>query len=48
MHFRCNKKFRTDSEIEFHAVKTGHQTFSESTEEIKPLSEEEKMEQMRK
>jgi len=44
----CNKKFRTDSEIEFHAVKTGHQSFSESAEEIKPLSEEERKEQMRK
>lgn len=44
----CNKQFHTDSEIEFHAVKTGHQSFSESTEEIKPLSEEEKKEQMKK
>ncbi|XP_042899566.1 UBX domain-containing protein 1-B isoform X2 [Parasteatoda tepidariorum] len=44
----CNKKFRTDSEIEFHAVKTGHQKFSQSAEEIKPLSEEEKREQVKK
>ncbi|CAL1283829.1 unnamed protein product [Larinioides sclopetarius] len=44
----CNKKFRTDSEVEFHAVKTGHQSFSESSEEIKPLSEEEKKEQIKK
>ncbi|GFU33550.1 UBX domain-containing protein 1 [Nephila pilipes] len=44
----CNKKFRTDSEVEFHAVKTGHQSFSESSEEIKPLSEEEKKEQLKK
>ncbi|KFM62653.1 UBX domain-containing protein 1-A, partial [Stegodyphus mimosarum] len=40
--------FRTDSEIEFHAVKTGHQSFSQSSEEIKPLSEEEKKEQIKK
>ncbi|GIY10036.1 UBX domain-containing protein 1 [Caerostris darwini] len=44
----CNKKFRTDSEVEFHAVKTGHQSFSESSEEIKPLTEEEKKEQLKK
>ncbi|KAF8793649.1 UBX domain-containing protein 1-B [Argiope bruennichi] len=44
----CNKKFRTDSEVEFHAVKTGHQSFSESSEEIKPLTEEEKKEQIKK
>ncbi|GFQ97767.1 UBX domain-containing protein 1 [Trichonephila clavata] len=44
----CNKKFRTDSEVEFHAVKTGHQSFSESSEEVKPLSEEEKKEQLKK
>ncbi|GBL99351.1 UBX domain-containing protein 1-B [Araneus ventricosus] len=44
----CNKKFRTDSEVEFHAVKTGHQSFSESSEEFKPLSEEEKKEQIKK
>jgi len=44
----CNRKFRTDSEIEFHAVKSGHQTFSQCAEEIKPLSEEEKREQVKK
>lgn len=44
----CSKKFQNDSEIEFHAVKTGHSSFSESTEEMKLLSDEEKKEQMRK
>lgn len=34
-------------EVEFHAGKTGHSSFSESTEEKKPLTEEEKQEQMR-
>lgn len=34
--------------VEFHAAKTGHSKFSESTEEKKPLTEEEKKEQMRK
>ncbi|XP_054707941.1 UBX domain-containing protein 1-like [Uloborus diversus] len=44
----CNRKFRTDSEVEFHAVKTGHQSFSESSEEVKPLTEEERREQIKK
>lgn len=44
----CGKKFRTDAEIEFHAVKSGHKSFSESTEEIKPLTEKEKQEQIKK
>uniref|UniRef100_G3MKC6 UBX domain-containing protein n=1 Tax=Amblyomma maculatum TaxID=34609 RepID=G3MKC6_AMBMU len=44
----CGKLFRTPPEVEFHAVKSGHQSFSESVEEIKPLTEEEKQEQARK
>lgn len=38
----CGKKFRTSELVEFHASKTGHDQFSQSTEEIKPLTEEEK------
>jgi len=38
----CGKKFRTQAGAEFHASKTEHADFSESTEEIKPLTEEEK------
>lgn len=38
----CNKVMRGTREAEFHASKSGHQDFSESTEEVKPLSEEEK------
>ncbi|XP_071524590.1 UBX domain-containing protein 1-like isoform X1 [Panulirus ornatus] len=38
----CGKLFRTSEEVEFHAVKSGHSSFSESTEEKKPLTEEEK------
>ncbi|CAN7999380.1 unnamed protein product, partial [Ixodes hexagonus] len=41
----CGKKFRTEPEVEFHALKSGHQSFSESAEEVKPLTEEEKLEQ---
>ncbi|XP_063699621.1 UBX domain-containing protein 1-B [Culicoides brevitarsis] len=44
----CNKLFRTQLEVEFHASKSGHSDFSESTEEKKPLTEEEKKEQMAK
>jgi UBX domain-containing protein 1/4 len=38
----CGKKFRSTAQAEFHASKTEHQDFSESTEEIAPLTEEEK------
>lgn len=38
---------RTNLEVEFHATKSGHANFSESTEEKKPLSEEEKKAQLR-
>ncbi|XP_064101629.1 UBX domain-containing protein 1-like isoform X2 [Macrobrachium nipponense] len=39
----CGKLFQTSAEVEYHAVKSGHDNFSESTEEKKPLSEEEKL-----
>ncbi|RYP75684.1 hypothetical protein DL769_003772 [Monosporascus sp. CRB-8-3] len=38
----CGKKFRNQAAAEFHAGKTEHADFSESTEEIAPLTEEEK------
>jgi len=38
----CGKKFRSQAQAEFHASKTDHQNFAESTEEIAPLTEEEK------
>jgi UBX domain-containing protein 1/4 len=38
----CGKKFRNTVEAEYHATKTEHQDFSESTDEIAPLTEEEK------
>lgn len=34
-------------EIQFHATKSGHDKFSECTEEKKPLTEEEKKEKLR-
>ncbi|KAL2833378.1 hypothetical protein BDW59DRAFT_138556 [Aspergillus cavernicola] len=38
----CGKKFRGQAQAEFHASKTEHVGFSESTEELAPLTEEEK------
>ncbi|KAF2085849.1 putative UBX domain protein [Saccharata proteae CBS 121410] len=38
----CGKMFRTQAQAEFHASKSEHTDFSESTDEIKPLTEEEK------
>ncbi|KAL4978079.1 hypothetical protein BDW66DRAFT_149511 [Aspergillus desertorum] len=38
----CGKKFRSHAQAEFHASKTQHVDFSESTEEIAPLTEGEK------
>ena len=38
----CGKMFRGTAQAEFHASKSGHQDFSESTEELAPLTEEEK------
>ncbi|KZM20066.1 uncharacterized protein EKO05_0007492 [Ascochyta rabiei] len=38
----CGKKFRSVQQAEFHGSKSGHENFAESTEEIKPLTEEEK------
>ena len=38
----CGRRLRSQAQAEFHASKTGHIDFSESTEEIAPLTEEEK------
>lgn len=43
----CGKLFKSNLEVEFHATKSGHDRFSESTEEKKPLTEEEKKEQLK-
>lgn len=40
----CGKLFKSQTEVEFHSAKSGHENFAESTEEIKPLTEEEKKE----
>lgn len=38
----CGKKFRSQAQAEFHASKTQHVDFAESTEELAPLTEEQK------
>ncbi|KAF7992864.1 hypothetical protein HCN44_005208 [Aphidius gifuensis] len=43
----CGKLFKSSLEVEFHATKSGHDKFSESTEEKKPLTEEEKKEKLK-
>ncbi|KAJ5238531.1 hypothetical protein N7468_003150 [Penicillium chermesinum] len=42
----CGKKFRSQSQAEFHASKSQHVDFSESTEEIAPLTEDQKKERL--
>lgn len=42
----CQKLFKNQMEVEFHAAKSGHSSFSESTEEKKPLTDEEKKAQL--
>ncbi|CAG9760508.1 unnamed protein product [Ceutorhynchus assimilis] len=42
----CGKVFKTTEEVEFHAEKSGHENFTESTDEKKQLTEEEKKEQL--
>ncbi|KAF5291195.1 hypothetical protein FQA39_LY14437 [Lamprigera yunnana] len=44
----CGKLLASELEVQFHAAKTKHENFSESTEEKKPLTEEEKKEQLAK
>ena len=43
---RCGKLLRDADAVQFHAAKTQHSSFSESTDEVKPLTKEEKEAQM--
>lgn len=43
----CGKVFRTTAEASWHGDKSGHSNFEESTEEKKPLTEEEKKEKLK-
>lgn len=42
----CGKQFRSTAQAEFHASKSQHVDFSESTEEIAPLTEDQKKERL--
>ncbi|KAG8221099.1 ubiquitin-related domain-containing protein, partial [Butyriboletus roseoflavus] len=42
----CDKTFRNTALANFHAEKSGHDQFEESTEEMKPLTEEERKEKL--
>ncbi|EMC97636.1 hypothetical protein BAUCODRAFT_33360 [Baudoinia panamericana UAMH 10762] len=42
----CGRKLRNMAAAQFHAEKTGHDDFSESTEELAPLTEEEKKQKL--
>jgi hypothetical protein len=43
---QCGKTFKNTALANFHAEKSGHDQFEESTEEIKPLTEEEKSQKL--
>ena len=45
---RCGKLLKSEMDAQAHAARTQHDSFSESTEEIKPLTDEEKKEQLEK
>ena len=45
---RCGKLLKSEIDAQAHAARTQHDSFSESTEEIKPLTEEEKKQQLEK
>ena len=44
----CGKSLKSEIDAQAHASRTSHSNFSESTDEIKPLTEEEKKEQLAK
>ncbi|XP_059149688.1 UBX domain-containing protein 1-like [Physella acuta] len=44
----CGKLLKSEIEMQAHAARTQHSSFSESTDEVKPLTDEEKREQMAK
>lgn len=47
MFVRCGKLFQSSLEVEYHATKSGHDSFSESLEERKPLTEDEKRDKLK-
>jgi len=46
--FSCGKLLKSEDEAQLHASRSGHANFSESVEEVKPLTEDEKQAQLAK
>ena len=44
----CGKLLKSEDEVQLHATRSGHANFSESLEEVKPLTEEERRVQLAK
>ena len=44
----CGKLLKSEDEVQLHATRSGHTNFSESLEEVKPLTEEERRVQLAK
>ena len=42
----CGKSLKNMEEAELHATRTGHSNFTESSESVKPLTDEEKQAQL--
>ncbi|KAJ2624965.1 hypothetical protein GGI26_001077 [Coemansia sp. RSA 1358] len=42
----CGKQFKNEDLAQYHAVKSGHTDFAQSTEAVKPLTEEEKAQKL--
>ncbi|KAJ2305233.1 hypothetical protein H4R23_006343 [Coemansia sp. Cherry 401B] len=42
----CQKQFKNEELAQYHAVKSGHTDFAQSTEAVKPMSEEEKQQKL--
>ncbi|KAA3675511.1 uncharacterized protein DEA37_0001597, partial [Paragonimus westermani] len=46
--YYCSKSLRNEEEVQIHSARTGHVNYSESAEEVKPLTDEERKAQMEK
>lgn len=44
----CNKVLRNNEEVQLHSARTGHVNYAESTDDARPLSEEERKQQLEK
>ncbi|KAH8862026.1 UBX domain-containing protein 1-A [Schistosoma japonicum] len=44
----CNKCLRNDEDVQMHSARTGHVNYSESSDSVSPLTEDERKQQMEK